>query len=132
MEIGLCVIDSEKHKLQFSGAFRPLYIFRENELQEFKGDSMPIGIYEQEDQSFTNTEILFNKGDIIYLFSDGYVSQLGGADKKTFRSESFKKLLFDIHALSMPEQKKALEEKFLEWKGNYDQIDDIMIMGIKI
>lgn len=132
MEIGLCVVDPEKHKLQFSGAFRPLYIFRENELQEFKGDSMPIGIYEQEDQSFTNTEILFNKGDIIYLFSDGYVSQLGGTEKKTFRSESFKKLLIDIHALTMPEQKKALEEKFLEWKGNYDQIDDIMIMGIKM
>jgi serine phosphatase RsbU (regulator of sigma subunit) len=132
MEIGLCVVDPEKHKLQFSGAFRPLYIFRENELQEFKGDSMPIGIYEQEDQSFTNTEILFSKGDIIYLFSDGYVSQLGGTDKKTFRSESFKKLLVDINALSMPEQKKALEDKFLEWKGNYDQIDDIMIMGIKM
>ncbi len=132
MEIGLCVVDPEKHKLQFSGAFRPLYIFRENELQEFKGDSMPIGIYEQEDQSFTNTEILFNKGDIIYLFSDGYVSQLGGTDKKTFRSESFKKLLVDIHALSMPDQKKALEEKFFEWKGANEQIDDIMIMGIKM
>jgi sigma-B regulation protein RsbU (phosphoserine phosphatase) len=132
MEIGLCVVDPEKHKLQFSGAFRPLYIFRENELLEFKGDSMPIGIYEQEDQSFTNTEILFSKGDIIYLFSDGYVSQLGGTEKKTFRSESFKKLLTDIHNLSMPEQKKILEEKFLEWKGNYDQIDDIMIMGIKM
>jgi serine phosphatase RsbU (regulator of sigma subunit) len=132
MEMGLCVIDFGKQKLQYSGAFRPMYLIREGEIKEFKGDSMPIGIYEQEDQSFTNTEILFKKNDIIYLFTDGYVDQLGGASRKTFRSENFKRLLIDIHSLPMNEQKKALEKKYEEWKGEVDQVDDILIAGIKM
>jgi len=132
MEMAMCIIDSGKQKLQYSGAFRPLYMIRDNELKEYKGDNMPIGIYEQEDQSFTNTELLFKKNDIIYLFTDGYVDQLGGTARKTFRSENFKKLLIDIHNLSMPEQKKVLEKKFEEWRGNIDQIDDILIVGIKM
>lgn len=130
MEMALCVFDHGKHKLQYSGAFRPLYLIRDNELKEFKGDLMPIGIYEQEGQLFTNKEIIFNKGDVIYLFSDGYVDQLGGTERKTFRSENFKKLLVDIHKLPMCEQKKTLDKKFEDWKGEVDQIDDILIVGI--
>jgi len=132
LEMALCVIDSVKQKLQYSGAFRPLYLIRDNELKDFKGDNMPIGIYEQEDQSFSNKEILFEKNDIIYLFTDGYVDQLGGADRKTFKSENFKKLLIDINNLPMQEQKKALEKKFEEWRGEIDQVDDILIVGIKM
>ena len=132
MEMGLCVIDFGKQKLQYSGAFRPLYLIRDNELKEFKGDSMPIGIYEQEDQSFTNTEILFTKNDIIYLFTDGYVDQLGGAYRKTFRSESLKKLLIHIHNLPLAQQKKELEKKYEEWRGDIDQVDDILIVGLKM
>lgn len=90
MEMAICIIDRNKQKLQFSGASRPLYVISNNELKEFKGDSMPIGIYEKEDQSFTNNEILFNKGDIFYLTSDGYIDQFGGRDRKTFRSENLK------------------------------------------
>lgn len=132
MEMALCVIDFGKQKLQYSGAFRPLYLVRDNEFKEFKGDLIPIGIYEQEDQSFSNTEILFKKNDIIYLFTDGYVDQLGGIDRKTFRSENFKKLLIDIHNLPLPQQKKELEKKYEEWKGEIDQVDDILIAGIKM
>jgi sigma-B regulation protein RsbU (phosphoserine phosphatase) len=132
MEMGLCVMDFSKNKLQFSGAFRPLYLIRDNELKEFRGDSMPIGIYEEEDQSFSNTEVLFQKGDIIYLFTDGYVDQLGGTERKTFRSKNFKKLLIEIHNLPMHEQKKALENNHKVWRGEIDQVDDILIVGIKI
>jgi serine phosphatase RsbU (regulator of sigma subunit) len=132
MEMGLCVIDFGKNKLQYSGAFRPLYLIRDNELKELKGDNMPIGIYEQEDQSFSNSEILFKKNDIIYLFTDGYVDQLGGGERKTFRSENFKKLLIDIHNKPMHEQKKALEKKYEEWRGEIDQVDDILIVGIRM
>jgi serine phosphatase RsbU (regulator of sigma subunit) len=132
MEMALCVIDFGKQKLQYSGAFRPLYLIRDDELKEFKGDSMPIGIYEQEDQSFSNTEILFKKNDIIYLFTDGYIDQLGGAERKTFRSENFRKLLIEINKLPMHEQKKVLEKKYEEWRGVTDQVDDILIVGIKI
>jgi serine phosphatase RsbU (regulator of sigma subunit) len=132
MEIALCVIDFTKNKLQYSGAFRPLYLIRDSELKEFKGDSMPIGIYEEEDQTFTNSEILFKKDDIIYLFTDGYVDQMGGTERKTFRSENLKKLLLGIHNKPMPEQKKVLEKKFEEWSGQIDQVDDILIVGIRL
>lgn len=132
MEMALCVIDFGKQKLQYAGAFRPLYLIRDGELKEFKGDPMPIGIYEQEDQSFSNTEIPFRKNDIIYLFTDGYVDQLGGSDRKTFRSENLKKLLIEIHNKPMNEQKKALEKKLEDWRGEVDQVDDILIAGIKM
>jgi phosphoserine phosphatase RsbU/P len=132
MEMALCAIDFSKNKLQYSGAFRPLYLIRDGELKEFKGDTMPIGIYEEEDQSFTNTEMMFKKDDIIYLFTDGYVDQFGGPERKKFMSENFKKLLNDIHNKPMPEQKKALEKKFEEWRGEVDQVDDILIVGIKM
>ena len=132
MDMGLCVIDLQKQKLQFAGASRPLYMISNNELKEFRGDAMPIGIYEKEDQSFTNTEILFRKNDMIYLFSDGYVDQLGGSDRKTFRSENFKKLLIQIHSLPMAGQKEALERRYEEWRGDIDQVDDILIAGIML
>jgi serine phosphatase RsbU (regulator of sigma subunit) len=132
MEMALCVIDYKKHKLQYSGAFRPLYLVRDTELVEYKGDPMPIGIYEIDEQSFTNKEILFKEGDLIYLFSDGYPDQLGGEDRKSFRSERFRRLLLEIHHLPMTEQKKELLRRIEEWKGNIEQIDDILIAGIRL
>jgi len=132
MEMTMCVIDFDKKKLQFSGAFRPLYLIRDNELKEFKGDNMPIGIYDHEDQSFNNTELLFEKDDIFYLFTDGYVDQIGGTDRKTFRSVNFKKFLLNIHTLPMPEQKLALETRYEAWRGEIDQVDDILVVGIKM
>jgi phosphoserine phosphatase RsbU/P len=132
MEIALCVIDSRRQKLQYSGAFRPLYIIRNSQLYEYKGDSMPIGIYEIEDQSFTNHEINFQTNDMIYMFSDGYIDQLGGVNRKTFRSENFKKLLINIHQMPVHEQKVILEEKFDEWRGNIEQIDDILVAGLRM
>lgn len=132
MEIALCVIDSKRQKLQYSGAFRPLYIIRDCQLYEYKGDSMPIGIYETEDQSFTNHEINFQTNDMIYMFSDGYIDQLGGVNRKTFRSENFKKLLINIHQMPVYEQKVILEEKLDEWRGNIEQIDDILVVGLRM
>ncbi|MFH0843205.1 MAG: AAA family ATPase [Bacteroidota bacterium] len=132
MEMGLCVFDFGKQKLQYSGASRSLYLIRDNELKEHRGDSMPIGFYEKEDQSFTNTEILFQKNDIIYLFTDGYIDQFGGIERKTFRSANFKKLLIHIHNLPLIQQKEELEKKYEEWRGDIDQVDDILIIGIKI
>jgi serine phosphatase RsbU (regulator of sigma subunit) len=132
MEMALCVIDFSKKELEYSGAFRPLYLIRNSELKEFKGDNMPIGIYEQEDIPFSYKKVLFEENDIVYLFTDGYVDQLGGAQRKTFRSENFKKLLIDIHNLPLNEQKKALEKNFEIWKGEHDQVDDILVMGIRM
>jgi phosphoserine phosphatase RsbU/P len=132
MEIALCVVDKGKNKLQFSGAFRPLYLVRNGEIHEMNGDNMPIGIYEEEDNSFTNKEMQFYAGDIIYLFTDGYIDQMGGESRKTFRSQNFKKLLLDIHKEPMHKQKDILETNYNVWKGSNDQQDDILIVGIKM
>ena len=131
MEMALCVIDFERNTLQYSGAFRPMYLIRNKELHVFKGDSMPIGIYYKEEVPFSNKEVQFKENDIIYLFSDGYVDQIGGPDRKTFRSRKFKKLLVDIHHMPMEEQKVILENEYKAWRRDHEQIDDIMVMGIR-
>ena len=131
MEIALCVVDYGNKKLQYSGAFRPLYLIRNKELNEFKGDNMPIGVYDDEENPFSNKELHFKEDDIIYLFSDGYVDQIGGPDRKTFRSRKFKQLLINIHQKPLPEQKKILEKEYEEWRRDIEQIDDIMVMGIR-
>jgi serine phosphatase RsbU (regulator of sigma subunit) len=132
MEIALCILDFNSNKLQFSGAYRPMYLIRENELHELTGDNMPIGIYEDEENSFSNKEMPFKKGDMIYLFTDGYIDQIGGTNRKTFRSQNFRNLLLEIHRESMQEQKKILEKVLNEWRGETEQVDDILIVGIKV
>jgi sigma-B regulation protein RsbU (phosphoserine phosphatase) len=132
MEVVVCVIDFNKNKLQFSGAFRPLYLIRDGELKEVKGDPMPIGLYQDEELSFSNKDIIFNEGDLLYLFSDGYIDQFGGSDRKTFRSDNFKKILLEIKDLPLIEQKKYLIKQHEEWKGVIEQTDDILIVGIRL
>ena len=132
MEMALCIIDLENNQLQFSGAFRPLYIFRNNELIEIKGDRMPIGIYNEEELSFTNKEIQVQDNDVFYLFTDGYVDQIGGPGRKTFKSRKFKQLLKEIHLKPLKEQKSILEKEHAAWRNKIEQIDDILIMGIKL
>lgn len=131
MEIALCVMDVENQLLQYSGAFRPLYLFRDHEIIELKGDSMPIGYYQDKNQFFQNQEMAYRENDMIYIFSDGYVDQLGGPNRKTYKSKRFKLLLNEIHQKPLAEQKKILESEHEEWKRNNVQIDDILIMGIR-
>jgi len=132
MDAALCIIDKENQELQFAGAYNPLYLIRDNKLEQIKGDRMPIGIYVHEKESFTNHIIKLQENDIIYLFTDGYADQFGGPNGKKFRNSAFKNLLTAIHDKSMKEQKEILEKTFYEWKGNREQIDDILIIGIRI
>ena len=92
---------------------------------------MPIGIYDDKEISFSNEELTFKEDDIIYMFTDGYVDQLGGPDRKTYKSKKFKQLLMDIHQKPLPEQKKILEKEYEAWRRDIEQIDDIMVMGIR-
>jgi serine phosphatase RsbU (regulator of sigma subunit) len=130
MEMALLILDLEYNKLQFSGANRPLYLIRDKQLQELIGDRMPLGIHDEE-HPFTNKEIEFKKNDIVYLFSDGYVDQIGGPEKKTFKTKKFKELLLNSCHLPMNEQKDVLEANLEEWKSDNHQIDDILVIGIK-
>jgi serine phosphatase RsbU (regulator of sigma subunit) len=132
MDIALCVIDFDTNKLHFSGAYNPLYMVRNNELLHFKADKMPIGIFFKGNQPFTNQEIDIEKGDTFYVFSDGYVDQFGGDNNSKFKSKQFKQLLIDIQKETMANQKNILDKTIEEWKGKNDQIDDILVMGIKL
>ena len=132
IEIALCILDQKKGTLDYAGANRPLYLVRDGAVQQFKPDRMPIGIYEQDPVPFTNHRITLKKGDSIYLFSDGYVDQLGGPHRKTFRVVNFRKLLVDIQDQSMEKQKAILIDRMAEWQGMVEQIDDILVMGIRI
>jgi serine phosphatase RsbU (regulator of sigma subunit) len=132
MEMALFKLDLENNSLQFSGARRPLYLIRDKQLNELKGDSMPLGIYDEGQNPFVNKEIEFKKNDIVYLFSDGFVDQLGGPDRKTFKTKRFKELLLNNCHLPMNKQKEVLEKALEEWKSDIEQIDDILVMGIKL
>ncbi len=132
MDIALCIIDPAKQKLQYSGAYNPMYLIRNDEFISIKADRMPIGIHIIEKESFTNHEMDIQKGDIIYIFTDGYIDQFGGNDSRKFKLAPFKDLLISIKDKSMSEQRQELEKEFNQWKGNRDQIDDVLVMGIKI
>ena len=132
MDISLCVIDRSKGTLQYSGAYNNLYLIRNNELIEYPADKMPIGIFEKTDSKFKSNSIDTSPGDIIYMFSDGYADQFGGSNYKKYKYTALKEFLLKIHKLPLPGQKQSLEREFYDWKGTNPQIDDILILGLKI
>jgi serine phosphatase RsbU (regulator of sigma subunit) len=132
MDIAFCVIEPDKKQLQFAGAFNPLFLIRNGELYETKGDKMPIGVHLRQNEPFTNHIIPIKKNDKIYLFSDGYTDQFGGPKRKKFLMKRFRELLVEINQYSMEDQKIRIDKEFNDWKGDYEQIDDILVFGIKI
>lgn len=132
MDLTLCIIDKEKMTVDYAGAYNPLYIIRNNELLETKADKMPIGIHVKRNAEFTQNIIKLQKGDIIYTFSDGYVDQFGGEDNTKFRKKNFKELLLEINQKPMPQQKEILEKTLTDWMQGYEQVDDILVSGIRI
>lgn len=131
MDIALCLYNKQKNTLEFSGANNSLYILRNSEIIEVKPDKQPIGKYANP-IPFTLKEINLFKGDMIYLFSDGYADQFGGEKGKKLKYKNFKSLLVGIGNESANQQKEALEKYFEYWKGDFEQIDDVCIIGIKI
>ncbi|HEC43015.1 MAG TPA: transporter substrate-binding domain-containing protein [Bacteroides sp.] len=131
MDMALCIIDRENKTLQFAGANNPLYHIRKKELMETKGDKMPVSIHETM-PSFTSHTIELEEGDALYIFSDGYPDQFGGPREKKFMYKSFKNLLTDISDKSMQDQADILEKTMADWQGILEQIDDMVIIGIRI
>jgi serine phosphatase RsbU (regulator of sigma subunit) len=130
MDIGLCVIDTDKKKIEYAGAFFPLYLIRNNSLIEMKGDKLIIGM-NPSGQAYNNHEIDLMDDDILYLFSDGYVDQFGGSENKKFMYRRFRYLLTTIHRFPIVDQKSVLDENIRTWMGETPQIDDMMIIGFK-
>ncbi|MCK4663132.1 MAG: SpoIIE family protein phosphatase [Bacteroidales bacterium] len=132
MDISLCIIDCKKMELLFSGANNPVYLVRENKLQEIVADKMPIGVYVNDNQPFTTQRVKLIKNDMLYLMSDGYSDQFGGNKGKKFMIWRLKEVLQSNSNLHINEQKTHLINIHKKWKGKLEQVDDILIMGIKI
>lgn len=132
MDIALCIIDRTNYELQFSGAYNPLIIVRNGNLLEFRADKMPIGVHVGRNLPFTNHIFDILPNDSIYLFSDGYADQFGGKKGKKYKKGPFKKLLESVAHLPMANQKNLLEETLFEWQDGREQIDDILVLGIRV
>jgi serine phosphatase RsbU (regulator of sigma subunit) len=143
MDISLCRLGNIAHsssgvyrELQWAGANNPLWLVRKNsegvsEFVEVKPNKQPIGHYD-EMTPFTNHDILLNKNDVFYLFSDGFADQFGGQNGKKLKSKAFKELLLDNAQQPHFKQKEILDDFFNNWKGNFEQIDDVCIIGVRI
>jgi len=140
MDMALCAFDEDNKIVEFAGAYNPLYLIRGGELEETRSDRMPIGIYEDDGgKTFTTHKIELQKGDVLYIFTDGFVDQFGGPKGKKFMGKRFRQSFIDIQKMSMEEQSDFLDKTIEDWKadplqpgGESEQMDDILIIGIKI
>jgi serine phosphatase RsbU (regulator of sigma subunit) len=132
MDLALYILDPETRKIEFSGANNSLLVFRNGEMIEAKADKMPIGIHKRYKEPFARHNLELQKGDVIYTYTDGYPDQFGGPNQKKFMIKNFKKLLQEIHNKPMYEQKDIMERTLRDWMANTDQIDDILVIGVRI
>ncbi|MDA3778686.1 MAG: response regulator [Bacteroidales bacterium] len=131
IDIAICIVDFKNRKMQYAGAHNPLILIRNNEIIQIKGDRMPVSIHRNSDKSFTNHELDIYKDDCVYIFSDGFSDQIGGEKNRKFMSRNFKKLLLKIHDKPMEEQRQILDTTIEDWKGGFQQLDDILVVGFK-
>ncbi len=132
MDIGFCVVDKRKGILEFSGAFSPLYLIRDKSIIEVKGNRFSVGLMQDLiDQPFDNNVIKLEKEDVFYLFSDGYSDQFGGEEGKKYKYRRFRHLLLNIHNMPPKEQERLLGQSINQWMGDHEQVDDILIIGVK-
>ncbi len=133
MDVAICRYDRGSMKLTYAGAKRPLYYFSNDELIEIKGDNFSIaGIFQSKKKQYAEHEIYLNKKDTVYMFSDGYIDQFGGLEDKKFLAVRLKDKITEIQGLSMGEQKDKLDKAIKEWKGEGDQTDDVLVMGMLV
>lgn len=132
MNMGLVIINHKQNTLQYAGAYIPLYLYRNKQRTVINADRNPIGIHYKEIESFTNHSIDIQANDTLYLFTDGYADQFNSTGNKKFKRSGLNALLTEICELPMSKQKTILENSFIEWKGNYEQIDDVTVVGLKL
>ena len=150
MDMALAILNKNTRELHYAGANNPLYVIRNKEVEvddelaayasievedyrlfELKADKQPVGVHWEESR-FTTHSIFLKEQDSFYLFSDGFVDQFGGENRKKYKSLNFKKLLLSLQGESMKKQGQAVESAFLSWKGNHEQIDDISVIGVRV
>ena len=132
LDMTLILIDKSRQTLHFASAGHTLYIARNGSVLENKGDPYPVGFFFGREKPFSSKEIALQKGDVVYMTSDGFIEQFGGKDNKMFGYEKFKKLIAGCKDQPMEEQRKQFYQTFNNWKGGSRQIDDICVMGVRI
>lgn len=130
MDLAVCAFHRDSASLEYSGAFFPLYLVRDNKLEEIKGDRTSVGM-NTEQEEFTNHTIPLQEGDMIYVFSDGYADQFGGPQEKKFMYRRFRRLLLTIHRFDMEEQRELLDDSIQKWMNGLEQVDDMMVIGVR-
>jgi serine phosphatase RsbU (regulator of sigma subunit) len=131
MDMALCNYDPARRVLEYAGANSPLYIVRGEEVLQFTPDKRPIGSFDLEGHSFTDHRIKLEQGDMVYVFSDGYADQFGGPKGKKFLYRRFRELLLEISRFPAEQQRGMLEEAFKGWRGAHEQVDDILVIGMR-
>lgn len=132
MDTAICIFEKDLSTVKYAGANRPLWLIRDKELIQYSPDKMSIGGNNYSNYEFNEITIPLQKGDSIYLFSDGYPDQFGGERNKKFMTKNLKQLLLEITHLSAREQEAILQKSLHNWKGSFPQIDDIILVGIKL
>lgn len=133
MDIALCSIDIGKREVQFSSALRHLIIISDNKLEKINGNKSHIGGAQMNiEEAFTNHIKFLKKGDMLYMFSDGYADQFGGEKGKKLMVKKLQASLLEVNPLSMVNQKELLDKAFEEWRGNQSQVDDVLVIGIRV
>ena len=132
MDMALCKYDPKKGTVQYSGAYNPLIHISKNEINQLKGDSQPVGLHTGNKLPFTSKEIQVAKGDMLYIYSDGFPDQFGGETGKKYLSGKFKKFLLSISDKPIDEQDTLIKAEFTNWIGDHEQIDDVCVMGVRI
>ena len=137
MDLVMVVMEDGSNVVQFAGAYRPLWIWRNGELIQLKPDKMPIGLYLGSEKNFTNHELEVFPGDVLYMFSDGIPDQFGFVDDsrtrcKHFSTKKLAKLITDIGHLPLTEQKSRIEHEVDIWKNGYKQLDDNILIGVRV
>ncbi|MCQ2253593.1 MAG: SpoIIE family protein phosphatase [Bacteroidales bacterium] len=130
MDISLVVVDRENNSLDFAGAYNSLYYVRDGKMNVLKASRAPIGKYPKM-KPFSSMSLDMEPGDIYYFFSDGFVSQFGGREKRKYSMQRFLNLLLSIHARPMTQQKEILDSEIKSWKGHEEQVDDVTVVGLR-
>jgi len=133
MDISLCALHQNTGKIKWAGANNPLWIIRKDsqEIEVLKADDQPVGMYPIR-EPFNQLELQLNEGDTMYLFSDGFSDQFGGKNGKKYKSSNFRRFLLSIKDKDMDLQHQLIKEEFDRWKGNFEQIDDVCVMGVRV
>ena len=132
MDIALCALNRETRTLQFAGAFNGAYVYKKDgSLLEVKGDKIPVGLYiDEKMRSFSGSQLALTQGDRLFIFSDGYADQFGGPKGKKMKYTRLKQYISESLHMTMTEQKNYLDAKFEAWRGQYEQVDDVLVIGV--